>query len=187
MGILALGVGLGGVGAFGSALHAVNHSLTKASLFLVAGNFLARYRTKSVREIRGASRVLPLSGLLWVAGFLAITGSPPFGPFLSELTVLKAAIDGGQGFVAVAYLALLSLIFVGMAMVVLPMVQGEPAEPAEGLRREAAWATLAPAALLTLVLVLGIYVPPRLNDVLSQAARDLGGRPAEAAQAMLGD
>lgn len=187
MGILALGVGLGGVGAFGSALHAVNHSLTKASLFLVAGNLLARFRTNSVRDIRGASRVLPLSGLLWVAGFLAITGSPPFGPFLSELTVLKAALDGGRGLVAIAYLALLSLIFVGMALIVLPMVQGEPTEPPEGRRREAAWATLAPAALLTLALVLGIYVPPRLNDVLSQAARDLGGRPAEAAQALLGD
>ena len=31
VGILALGVGLGGVGVFGAAFHAVNHSLTKAT------------------------------------------------------------------------------------------------------------------------------------------------------------
>ena len=53
MGILALGVGLGGAGAFGAMLHAVNHSLTKAMLFLVAGNILAAYRTKSIAEVRG--------------------------------------------------------------------------------------------------------------------------------------
>mgnify|MGYP000344529284 CR=1 FL=1 len=34
---LALGIGLGGVGAFGAMLHAVNHSLAKAALFLLAG------------------------------------------------------------------------------------------------------------------------------------------------------
>ena len=41
MGILALGIGIGGAAAFGALLHAVNHSLTKAMLFLAAGNILA--------------------------------------------------------------------------------------------------------------------------------------------------
>src|SRR5262245_49950227 len=53
MGILSLGVGLGGLAAAGAMFHAVNHSLTKAALFLVAGNILAAYRTKSVGEVRG--------------------------------------------------------------------------------------------------------------------------------------
>src|SRR5439155_6113772 len=71
IGILALGVGLGGVGVFGAMLHAVNHSLTKAMLFLVAGNILAAYRTKSTADVRGVLRALPLSGVLWVAGLFA--------------------------------------------------------------------------------------------------------------------
>ena len=37
MGILALGVGIGGGAAYGAMFHAVNHSLTKAGLFLLAG------------------------------------------------------------------------------------------------------------------------------------------------------
>jgi hydrogenase-4 component F len=92
MGILALGVGLGGAATFGAMLHAVNHSLVKATLFMVAGNILAVYKTRST-GVRGVLQVLPVSGALWVAGFLAITGSPPFGPFLSEFTILKAAFD----------------------------------------------------------------------------------------------
>ena len=48
MGILSLGLGLGGAGAFGAMLHAVNHSLTKAALFLLAGNVLAKGSTGPV-------------------------------------------------------------------------------------------------------------------------------------------
>jgi hydrogenase-4 component F len=175
MGILALGVGLGGAGVFGAALHAVNHSLTKAALFLVAGNILTAYGTKSVSEVRGLSRVLPLSGALWVAGFLAVTGSPPFGPFLSEFTILKAALDQGSSLVAVAYLALLALIFIGMASIVLPMAQGKPTVPAAG-GREVLWSTLPPSLLCILVLIMGVYIPPTLSAALHEVAISLGGR-----------
>ena len=93
MGILALGVGIGGLAGFGAHAAHVNHSLTKAMLFFAAGNILAVYRTKSTDHARGVLRTLPVTGLLWIAGFLAITGSPPFGPFLSEFAILKGAID----------------------------------------------------------------------------------------------
>ena len=72
---------------------------------------------------------------MWIAGFLAITGSPPFGPFLSEFTILKAALDQGRPIVAVFYLALLALIFIGMANIVLPMAQGEPGAALDKPRR----------------------------------------------------
>jgi hydrogenase-4 component F len=67
-----------------------------------------------------------VTGVLWVAGFLAITGSPPFGIFISELTILKAALDAGRYVLAAAYLLLLGLIFCGMAVPVLRMAQGRP-------------------------------------------------------------
>ncbi len=95
MGIAALGVGIGGVAGFGALLHTVNHSLTKAMLFLLSGNILAAYRTQVDRARSAAcSATLPVTGVLWMAGFLAITGSPPFGLFVSELTILKGALDG---------------------------------------------------------------------------------------------
>ena len=191
MGILALAVGLGGIGGFGAMFHAVNHSLTKGMLFLVAGNILALYRTKSTHDVRGVLRSLPVSGVLWVAGFLAITGSPPFGPFLSELVILKAALDQGQVMVAAIYLLSLSAVFVGMATAVLRMAQGEPAGlPAgyatavaatnDGSRAhhrflgELPLAVLPPLALGAAVLMLGVYIPPPLQQLLEQAAKAVG-------------
>ena len=174
MGILTLGLGLGGAGVFGGMLHAVNHSLTKAALFLVAGNILAEYRTKSTSEVRGVLRVLPVSGMLWIAGFFAITGSPPFGCFSSELTILKAAFDDGRGVVAIVYLALLAVIFVGMATAVLGMAQGPAPAAHAGAGRERLL-TVAPAGVLAaLVLLLGVYVPPVVRSAVEEAARALG-------------
>jgi hydrogenase-4 component F len=171
MGILALGVGIGGVGTFGALLHAIGHSAAKAMLFLTAGNILASYRSKSTADVRGVLRVLPVSGTLWVIGFLAITGSPPFGPFLSELTILRAMLTANHPIVAAAFLVLLAVVFVGMAGIVLEMAQGMPAsEPALQARREP-WSAVVPAVVLAAaVLVIGVYVPPSLRHVLMQAA-----------------
>lgn len=173
MGILALGVGLGGAGAFGSLLHAVNHSLTKAALFLVAGNILAAYATKSTSDVRGIRRVLPVTGVLWLAGFLAITGSPPFGAFLSEFTILKAALDQHHYVIAVLYLVLLGLIFIAMANLVLPMTQGEAlnkGHPTERKRGEPLWSVVPAAVLLALTLTLGLWIPTWFRSALDEAA-----------------
>ncbi|HUI28113.1 MAG TPA: proton-conducting transporter membrane subunit, partial [Candidatus Kryptonia bacterium] len=175
MGLLSLGVGLGGVAAFGAMLHAVNHSLTKAMLFLIAGNILAAYRTKSTRDVRGVLRVLPMSGVLWVTGFLAITGSPPFGPFLSELTILRGALDQDRSVVAFLYLTFLAVIFVGMATAVLRMAQGTPATEATNAPGGEPVSAIVPSAVLAaIVLVLGLYIPGPLRDALAAAARTLG-------------
>jgi hydrogenase-4 component F len=185
MGILAFAVGLGGAAYFGALFHAVNHSLTKGMLFLVAGNLLTAYKTKSAPDVRGAVKVLPISGVLWVAGFLSITGSPPFGPFLSELIILKSALDQGRFIIAGAFLLLLAVIFIGMATIVLKMYQGTPLpQPAGDATQsakspqpagETALAVIPPLVLGLAVLLLGFYLPPALKGLLAHAARAIGG------------
>jgi hydrogenase-4 component F len=175
MGILALGVGLGAAGAQGAMLHAVNHSLTKGALFLIAGNILLAYQTKQIGKVSGLKRMLPVSAALWIMAFLAITGTPPFGPFLSEFTILKAAfIDEGLPWVGVLYLALLALVFIGMATAVLRMYQG-PAPEGVAAAPEPLWSIAPSAVLCGCILVLGLYVPPALGELIRQAARQLGG------------
>lgn len=177
MGILALGVGAGGSAAFGSMFHALNHSLAKAMLFLVAGNILAAYRTKSSADVRGLLRARPATAVLWLAGVLAITGFPPFGSFISELTVLKGVVSAERYVLAAAYLAALGITFVAMARIVLPMVYSA-AKPETTLQpdgqREPLWSILPPAAMGLAVLAVGIYMPTWLTDVLQEAARLTG-------------
>ena len=177
MGILALGVGIGGGATFGAMLHAVNHSLTKGALFLISGNILALYHTRSCYDARGLSRALPVTAALWTAGFLAIVGSPPFGIFVSELTILKAMLAGGHGFAATFYLVALAVIFIGMATPVCRMIQGPlpPAVPHPG--REQLLSVVPPLLLLAATLVLGLYIPEAVTGLLERAAAavSLGG------------
>ncbi len=174
MGLLALGAGIGGAAMYGAMLHAVNHSAVKAALFLIAGNFLAAYRTKSIARVGGAIRLLPLSGMLWLAGLFAITGSPPFGTFASEFTMLKEAFVQGRWWLAVGALAALTIAFAGMSKAFLGMSLGRvPAGVSAGRERvPAIWPALA---LLAVSLVLGLWIPHGLVSALEQASRLLGG------------
>jgi hydrogenase-4 component F len=179
MGLLVLGLGLGGVGAYGSMLHLVNNGLAKGWMFLVTGNIaLATGAANSGN--RGLIRTLPASATLLVLGLFAVTGSPPFGLFLSEFTILRAAFDGGHAWIAATILVALAVIFVGMAALVLGMVLGEPTTPTVGDLgaapvRESGWLVAGPVALAALVLMLGFYIPGPLRDVLTRAAMALGG------------
>jgi hydrogenase-4 component F len=173
MGIAALGVGVGGVASFGALLHVVNHSLAKAMLFLLAGNVIALYRTKSASQVTGVLRALPVTGALWLAGFFAITGSPPFGLFVSELTILQGCLDAGRYVVAAVYLALLLTVFVGMTLIILRMAHGLPVKLAErpGRVREPLLAILPPAVLGLGVLALGLHIPGPLRSAIDDAIR----------------
>src|SRR5205823_10836719 len=133
---LVLGIGLGGLAVYGALLHLINNGSTKGVLFLSAGNIHRAYGSKLTDNVRGALRRVPLSGGLFLAGFLAITGSPPFGPFVSEFTIVNAALSGGQYVVGAAFLVLLGVVFVGMGATVLAVVQGTPPEsnPPTGFR-----------------------------------------------------
>jgi hydrogenase-4 component F len=143
-------------------------------LFLLSGNILTRYRSKNISQVRGLLAVAPATGVLWMVGFLAITGTPPFGLFLSKFTILKAAFDTGHVWLAAFFLAFLAIIFIGMTTAFLGMAQGEP--PKQTRRdRDLWWQLLPPAVLGLLVLWLGLAVPARLSGVLHQIASTLGG------------
>ncbi|MCG3198100.1 MAG: Na(+)/H(+) antiporter subunit D [bacterium] len=174
MGILALGVGVGGLGAQGALLHMVNNGLTKGVLFLSAGNLHRAYGDKTTDAVRGALIRSPLSGWLFLLGFLAITGSPPFAPFVSEFSILRSMVESGRHLPAAAFLAFLLVIFVGMGKTVLSVVQGNPPEGADQAgEREGVFTSLPIVMLMGAVLMLGVWIPEPLSSLVDSAARFL--------------
>jgi len=177
MGILVLGVGIGGAAAFGTVLHLMNNGFTKGVLFLSAGNIHRAFGSKSTDDVRGALRKVPYSGALLMAGFFAITGTPPFGPFLSEFTIFNAAIGSGQYLIGALFLLMLVVVFVGMGATLLSVIQGEPGPTPVKLLAPERILTVAPAfGLLAIVLMLGIYIPTPVEALLRAAALSLEGR-----------
>jgi len=74
-------------------------------------------------------------------------------------------------------MSLLGVAFLGLSSVVLPMLQNDGSKDVANPRAEMRLFSFAsPLVLLGLVLMLGFYVPPFLNDLLRDAAQLLGGR-----------
>jgi len=175
MGILVLGLGLGPAGAFGAVLHMVNNGLVKGVMFLSAGNIHRAYDSKSTGEVAGALHRLPASGGLFLAGFIAVTGSPPFAPFVSEFAILNAAFGQHRYIVGGAMLVLLLVVFMGMGATVLAVVQGTPSPKARRTPyHDRPLTILPPIALMVSVVILGLYVPGPLRAMIEDAVRFLG-------------
>ncbi len=175
MGLLALGLGLGGGGLFAALLHFINNGLAKGVLFLTAGNIHRAFGDKTLGRVHGALRRVPVSATLFLLGFIAITGSPPFGLFLSEFLLLQAAVAAGRWAVALAVVGFLAMIFFGMAGTAFSVAQGDPPdEPVRPGQGDSLLTTMVPGAFALALLVLGLYIPAWLTSRLTGAASLLG-------------
>ncbi len=181
MGILVLGVGLGSAGVLGAMLHLLNNGFTKGVLFLCAGNINRAYGSRLTGEVTGVLRRLPWTGALFLAGFFAITGSPPFAPFVSEFAILRAAMGSERYLVGGLFLAAMLVVFLGMGATVFDLVLGEAARAPEPRREGARGTSLLtvgpPAAFMALVLLLGLYLPPPVAELVRNAAAFISVTP----------
>ena len=168
MGIVALGIGFGGVGTVAAFFHILYHALSKVFLFLAAGNILLRFSSTKFAYVSGVIRALPVTGVLFFGGFLAISGLPPFGMFFSKFLILSAGANEHLLVMGTAVIAL-AVVFYGFFRHVSPMLFGPLPEGIE--RGEANWLTLFPLiALAGLYLFLSFSVPEPLLAILSGAA-----------------
>jgi hydrogenase-4 component F len=174
MGVLAVGIGLGGNALMGMLLHVINHSFCQAGLFLLSGNLFRVYRTKTASPVRGALTRLPISGTLLAATLFAIGGMPPFGLFISKWIIFQSAMSSDQVGLGVLFISLMVIAFLGMARVFLPMLQGAPTEEAFD-DPEPVLSIMPPLTLVLLVLVMGVYIPPPISEILTLTAQTLGG------------
>lgn len=180
MGILSLGAALGSVGLWAAFFHVWNNSMTKGALFLSAGNLRRAAGGRTIDEVSGMALITPRSAALFVAGLFAVTACPPFGPFFSELLIVKSAFATGHGWTAAAFLGCLLLAFFGLTRVVFAIVYGRPHAAARAMDprfRETLAVLGPPLVLLLLALGLGLATPDVLREAWTAAVRQLAPTP----------
>jgi hydrogenase-4 component F len=170
MGIITFAFGMGGpLANFAALLHMTVHSLTKSAIFFAAGHASQIAGTQRIEGIRGLLVVSPTVGWGLMLGSLAILGMPPFGVFTSEYLVLTTAMRD-HPWATPILLAALGVAFAAIFAKVQPMVFGET--EARALPHSPA---LVPVFLhVSLVLVLGVYIPPALAEWYRLAAHLIG-------------
>ncbi len=156
-------------------------------LFLSAGNIHRAFDSKFVGETQGAARRLPVSGWAFWIAFLAISGAPPFSPFLSKLGIVSAAFAGRHYLSATLFLVAMAFVFLAMGWPMMGLVFGKPTAPPCQTRFRDQAGTIWPILVaLGLVVGLGVAMPPEVNRLLVAASDYLdhpGGQPPAAERA----
>ena len=171
MGLIVFAFGMGGaVASYAGLLHMTAHSLIKSAIFFTVGHAAQKAGTQVIDDIRGLIKVTPSLGWGMMLGSLAILGMPPFGVFASEFLILTTAMRD-QPWATPFLLLALGVAFAAVFARVQAMVFGETT-----LKPLTHPPALIPVFVhLGLGLMLGVYIPPYLDEWWRLAATMLGG------------
>lgn len=174
MGILAIGIALGGGAIYAVILHLIGHSLAKASFFLTSGNVLELFDTKRIKSINGLIKADTKTGWLWVASFLAICAFPTSVLFVSEFLIIKQMAVQNKFVLCALFVILLTIILYGLGKVVVKTAFGNVSDDKakaieENKCKVSVWMYVPQMVMLAFVFILGIFIPPFLNNIINLA------------------
>ncbi|MGN2639249.1 NADH-quinone oxidoreductase subunit M [Nocardia takedensis] len=163
-------------GQTGATLYMVNHGISTAALFLIAGFLVSRRGTRVIAEYGGVQKVAPvLAGTFFVAG-LATLSLPGLAPFVSEFLVLIGTYSRYQVAAVIASVALvlaaLYVLWLYQRMMTGPVKKGNE-HLYDLVPRELA--VVAP--LIAALIFFGVYPKPVLDVVdpaVSQTLTTIG-------------
>ncbi len=175
IGIMALGYGLGPLGIFAALFHTVNHSICKSLAFFAAGHIGQHYGTYEMQAIKGVLRVDRIWGLGLLGSALAFIGVAPFAIFMSEYQILRATVSQHAWPALILFLLGTGVIFVSVLRHLIGMLYGTPVSSPPVKTGSARSATGIVAISLGLLLLLGLWLPQPLRQLLREATHVISG------------
>ena len=174
IGYIAMGLGLASyIGLQAAIYHAINHAVAKALLFLAAGVFIHVVGTRSIDEISGVGRVMPVTTLSFVIAALSLAGIPPFNGFVSKALLYIGFIDAGLAPLTIIVVLSSALAFMAYAKIIYGVWLKAPVKDISRLR-DPSWLMKAPLMVLSITcILLGILSPYILDHVVNPAVTDL--------------
>jgi multicomponent Na+:H+ antiporter subunit D len=177
IGFILVGIGWGTpIALVGALVYAVNHAFVKSSLLMITGIVSSRTKTKTatITEIGGVGKKMLFTSILYFLGGMALAGVPPLNGFISKLALVRGGIDA-QSWIALG-------LVVGAGMITLLYMtrtwqlifQQNPTDNTVALKGPGEGdSPLAPALLIGLCVVLGLYAAP-LVDLAEMTVAQLG-------------
>ncbi len=159
IGFILVGIGWGTPLSLAAALvFTFNHALVKAAMLMLAGAMASRAPVKSAafEIVVGVGKYHPFAGALFLLGGMALAGIPPMNGFVSKLMVFWSGVDAAQylPLTVIGVASIVTLTYVIRSFVKIWFESKPEVKPKDGDR------LLAPALLIALSLVLGIWSQP---------------------------
>ncbi len=164
IGFILVGIGWGTTAALiGALVYIVNHSFIKSALLMITGVVTSRTMPKTARlsEIGGVGKTMGFTSGLYFLGALALAGVPPLNGFISKVTLIQGGIVTETWPVVglVVGAGIITLLYMTRTW---QLIFQQP--PAEGMKlKPYGDSQLAPALLIGVCLLLGVYGAPLLD------------------------
>jgi len=162
MGYVLMGVGIGTqIGIYAALFHLLNHALAKALLFLAVGAVTYSTGARSISQLGGLAKKMPITGFCFLAGALAISGIPPFNGFQSKLALFVAGADAGVWWAVIIGLATSLVTLVVLVKAAQRVFWGSPPDQAAMKNVREAPLVLQVVMVVLALFCLGIGIYPK--------------------------
>jgi len=173
MGFLLVGIGLGTpLALFWVLFHTLAHALVKTQLFFSAGILHQQYHSNQFEDMKDVFALQPLAAWGLIIGSMAIIGVPLFPVFLSKLNILTQLADYSLPvmFVLLVCFLIVAAAFAAILIRTIPQSSESKLEP-----YHVSLSMQLPIVILFAGIVLiGVYFPAGLHDMLMGIVRSLG-------------
>lgn len=169
-GFIILGIfAMTGQSQAGATLYMVNHGISTAALFLIAGFLVSRRGSRAIADYGGVQKVAPvLAGTFLISG-LATLSLPGLAPFISEFLVLIGTF-GRYGLAAIVATGALVLSAIYILWLYQRVMTGPVREGNEKISDLVPREALVVIPLVALLVVFGVYPKPAL-DIITPAVQ----------------
>ncbi|MBQ2415487.1 MAG: hydrogenase 4 subunit F [Alistipes sp.] len=169
MGIVAIGLGIGGLGVWAALFHVVCHTFIKSSLFLQIAIVRQIYNGYRINRIGDYININKVGAIGLLLGMIAVLAFPPSPLFISELMIMMEALTlKGWWVVAIMVLLICIVIFtICYRMIKLCYQSNQDELHLSNINRRLSYSALS---LLILALIIGFWQPAILRDIIDKIA-----------------
>ncbi len=162
LGFMFIGIGWGTpLALVGALVFAFNHALAKAAMLMMAGAMASRTPDKnaSFSAVVGVGKASPTAGVLFFLGGMALAGIPPLNGFISKFLLFWSGVQAEHylPLAVVGVASLISLVYIFRSFITIWF------EPNPTLKPKAGDSLLAPAILIGLCVLFGLWSEPLVS------------------------
>ena len=167
MGIVAIGMGIGGVALWAAVFHVVCHTFVKSSMFFQVGIIRHIYDSYRINRIGNYLNINRTGALCFYIGTLVLLAFPPSPLFISEVMIFSEVVSMGSWWLLAVMLILMCVVIYSIWLRTLRLnyhSNQDKLHLSEVNRR----LSYSAAVLLVVAIVLGLWQPDFLSEAIDK-------------------
>ena len=167
MGIVAIGLGIGGVGVWAALFHVVCHTFIKSSLFLQMAIVRHIYNGYRINRIGDYININKVGAIALMVGMVVVLAFPPSPLFISELMILSQTIADDKWWLMVVMMFLLCVVIYSVCQRIIKLCYQPNQDELHptNINRGLSYSALS---LLVMAIVLGLWQPEPLIQLINK-------------------